>query len=99
MYLAHIVHGHKLGIGGHGVGGSKSKPTIEIFEHYKHGRKEDYIQGNLSSIRHEHNAIVVSIERKTRRWNHREVMPSLLNAVVEIRKRMFLRERRCLLSV
>ena len=76
------------GLGGHGVGGSKSKPAIEIFEHYKHGRKEDCIQGNLSSIRHERNAIIVSTECKTRRWNDREVMPSLANAVVEIRKRM-----------
>lgn len=88
MYLAHIVQGHKPGMGGHGVGGSKSKPAMEIFEHYKYGRKEDLIQGDLSSIRHEHNAIVVSIERKTRRWNDCEVMPSLANAVVEIRKRM-----------
>jgi hypothetical protein len=64
MYLAHIVQGHKLGMGGHGVGGSKSKPAIKIFGHYKHRRKEDYIQGNLSGIRHEHNAIVVSIESK-----------------------------------
>jgi hypothetical protein len=58
-------------MGGHGVGGSKSKPSIKIFGYYKHRRKEDYIQGNLSSIRHEHNAIVVSIERKTGCWNDR----------------------------
>jgi hypothetical protein len=85
-----LFKGHKSWDGRSRIGGSKSKPAIEIFGQFKHRRKEDYTQGNLSGIRHEHNAIVVSIEseRKRRRWNDREVMPSLSIAVVEIRKQM-----------